>query len=154
MAGILRASRNTRAHRQPSHGIVLFDGICNLCNRSVNYIIDHDPWDYFRFSPQQSGDALKTVVLIEGGRRYHRSEAALRIARRLSGPVRLLSLFIAVPAFARDWLYDRVAASRYRWFGRLEACRLPTPELQHRWVPAAIADVQSDCKAIAPGEES
>jgi predicted DCC family thiol-disulfide oxidoreductase YuxK len=74
------------------------------------------------------------MVLIEGGRCYTRSAAALRIARRLSAPWPMLYVFMMVPAFARDAAYDCVARNRYRWFGRTDACRVPTPELMERFL--------------------
>lgn len=149
-----------RAPVASSHAIVLFDGVCNLCNASVNYIIDHDPAGYFRFASQQSAagqrliqqfardlqpfersarprdraDALNTVLLIENGRCYRRSTAPLRIVRRLRGPARLLALAIVIPAPIRDWAYDVIAEHRYQWFGQRHACRVPTPGLAPRWL--------------------
>lgn len=128
------------------HATVLFDGVCNLCNGSVLFVIDRDPERYFRFAPLQGDDArrllaeqgvapeLSSVVLVEGGRVYTRSTAALRIARRLRGPWRLLAAFVVVPRPVRDLVYDWVARNRYRWFGREEACRMPTPELRERFL--------------------
>jgi len=127
--------------------LVLFDGVCNLCNASVSFIIERDPAARFRFAPMQSeaGGALlrrhglstldlESMVLIEGGRCYTRSAAALRIARRLAWPWKLLCGLLAVPAPLRDALYNWVARNRYRWFGRSETCRLPTPELARRFL--------------------
>jgi predicted DCC family thiol-disulfide oxidoreductase YuxK len=127
--------------------VILFDGVCNLCNASVLFIIDRDPRGHFAFAPLQSeyaaallrehgrqGDALATVLLIEDGRVYDRSSAALRIARRLSGLWPLLSVFRIVPRPLRDLAYDRLARHRYRWFGRTEACRVPTPDLRNRFL--------------------
>lgn len=127
--------------------VVLFDGVCNLCNGSVNYVIDHDPGGYFRFAAQQgpagratmerhgiAPDALQTVILIEGGRVYTGSTAALRIARRLRGPARWLWVLVAIPAWLRDAVYWWIARNRYRWFGRSETCRMPTPELMGRFI--------------------
>ena len=128
---------------------VLFDGVCNLCNASVQYIIDRDPSAVFRFASLQSeagrrvleavGAALpegdpESVLLVEDGRLYERSDAALRIARRLTGPVRLAAAFLLVPHVLRDPLYRFVARNRYRWFGKSESCRLPTPELRGRFL--------------------
>ncbi len=125
--------------------IVLFDGVCNLCNAAVNFIIDRDPRAVFHFAPLQSdiGQALTrqwhlehedTIVLVEDGRCYVRSTAALRIARRLGGAWPLLSVLLAVPAPLRDAAYRFVARHRYRWFGTRDACRLPTPELRSRFL--------------------
>ena len=134
------------------HAVVLFDGVCNLCNGSVLFVIDRDPSGYFRFAPLQSDEArrllaahagagqdvaggdLSSVVLIEGGRLYTRSTAALRVARRLTGAWPLLYAFAAVPWVARDAVYDWVARNRYRWFGREDACRVPTPDLRARFL--------------------
>jgi predicted DCC family thiol-disulfide oxidoreductase YuxK len=129
------------------HAVVLFDGVCNLCNGAVNFIIDRDPDGYFRFAPLQSdaaerllagtdtaGATLDTIILVEDGHVSMRSTAALRIARRLSGPWPLLAAFLAVPRPLRDAVYDWVAARRYRWFGRREKCRVPTLALKDRFL--------------------
>jgi predicted DCC family thiol-disulfide oxidoreductase YuxK len=126
---------------------VLFDGVCNLCNGFVNAVIDRDPDGYFTFGALQSDpaqayleafgvaeDALDSVVLIERGRLYRRSTAALRILRRLPPPWPLAYAFIAVPRPIRDRIYDWIAARRYRWFGRRPTCRVPTPELRSRFL--------------------
>lgn len=129
------------------HPLVLFDGICGLCEKSVNFIIAHDPNRTFRFAPLQSevgrqlllqhqldADALQTVVLIESDRTYTRSTAALRIVRRLRWPLPLLSILIAIPPPLRDAVYDWIARNRYRWFGKHQTCQLPTPATAHRFV--------------------
>jgi predicted DCC family thiol-disulfide oxidoreductase YuxK len=129
------------------HGIILFDGVCNLCNGAVTFIIDRDPADYFRFAPLQSEVAqrllpdgvkadstLSSLVLIEGGQCYTRSTAVLRIARRLRGGWPLLYSLIVIPRTLRDYVYSWVAANRYRWFGKRETCRVPTPELTSRFL--------------------
>lgn len=130
----------------PNHALVLFDGVCNLCNGAVNFIIDHDPDGYFRFAPLQSDVAqerladagvegdLSTIVLVEEGTAYVRSTAALRIARRLTAPWPLLYLFIAVPRPLRDAVYNWIAHHRYDWFGQRDQCRLPTPDLKARFL--------------------
>lgn len=127
--------------------IVLFDGACNLCNGAVRFIIERDPRCLFRFASLQSpagadlarhhgfpGDQLRTVALIDGGRIYTRSSAALRIARRLSGPWKLLTLFAVVPRPLRDVVYDWIARNRYRWFGTAGTCRIPEPGLRDRFL--------------------
>jgi len=129
------------------HAIVLFDGVCNLCNGTVNFIIDHDPAGDFRFAPLQSSVAetylenadgpdreLGTIVLVEHGQTYVRSTAALRIARRLSGPWSLLSLALVIPRPLRDAVYNVIAANRYDWFGQRDQCRMPTPGLRDRFL--------------------
>ena len=130
-----------------SQPVILFDGVCNLCAWSVQFIIRRDPCGQFRFAALQSpvgqrllaergADArgLDSVVLIEGARWYARSDAALRIARRLSGAWPLLALLRVLPRPLRDWAYDFVARNRYRWFGRQDACMLPTPTLRARFL--------------------
>ena len=131
-----------------AHPVVLFDGVCNLCNASVQWIIARDPAAFFHFAPLQSDAARRllaevgraapvgdpeTILLVEHGRVFERSTAALRIARRLRGPARWLAAFLIVPAPIRDACYRFIARHRYRWFGRREECRLPTPELSSRF---------------------
>lgn len=132
-----------------SRAVILFDGVCNLCNAAVTFVIDRDPGAYFSFAPLQSdvGQALlrraglnahaptlESIVLVENGHVYTHSAAALRIARRLHGGWPLLHGFIFLPRPLRDGLYTWVARNRYRWFGKTEACRLPTPELRRRFL--------------------
>lgn len=120
--------------------VLLFDGVCNLCNRWVTFVIDRDPQARIVFAPLQSDAARKlltdhgrdpadmdTVVLIDDGRAYERSEAVLQLVSYLSGPVRLLRLGRILPDKQRDALYDFVARRRYRWFGRRGECRVPEP---------------------------
>jgi predicted DCC family thiol-disulfide oxidoreductase YuxK len=127
--------------------IVLFDGVCNLCNASVLFIVDRDRRGRFAFAALQSEvgqglltahglptDAVDSIVLLEGGRSYRRSRAALRIARRLDGGWPLLFALSLLPAWLTDAAYDFVAANRYRWFGRTESCRVPTAELRGRFL--------------------
>lgn len=129
------------------HAVVLFDGVCNLCNASVRFIVRRDAGGYFRFASLQSDvgralleehglprDEMASVVLVEGGRAHTRSDAALRVARRLSGAWPLLSAFRVLPRFVRDGVYGWIAANRYRWFGRRDACELPSPELRDRFL--------------------
>jgi predicted DCC family thiol-disulfide oxidoreductase YuxK len=130
--------------------VVLFDGVCNLCNATVNFLIDRDPGARLRFAALQSpeGQAVlarvgrqvqgepESVFLVEGGRLYERSTAALRIARVLKGPWPLFYALVAVPRPLRDVVYRWVARNRYRWFGKADACRLPTPALRARFLDA------------------
>ena len=126
-----------------NNGIILFDGVCNLCNGSVNFIIDRDKNHYFKFSAQQSAagnrflneyqlpdSILQTIVLIEDEKYYTRSTAALRIARKLDGAWPLMYGFIIIPQFIRNAIYNVIANNRYKWFGKSETCRIPTPELK------------------------
>jgi predicted DCC family thiol-disulfide oxidoreductase YuxK len=127
--------------------VVVFDGVCNLCNRYVRFVIERDPDALFRFAPLQSPagalllrrhgfvpEGLDTFVLIKGGRVYARSDAALEIARHLRGPWRLLSLVRVIPRPLRNWLYDIIARNRYRWFGKLGSCAIPGAEHRARFL--------------------
>jgi len=125
-----------------NHGIVLFDGVCNLCNSSVQFIIKRDTKDYFRFDSLQSyiekGNSLPinedSIILIENGQFYSRSTAALRIAKRLNGLWKLLYVFIIVPPFIRNAVYDYIARNRYRWFGKQDSCMMPTAEMREKFL--------------------
>ena len=127
--------------------VVLFDGVCNFCNRSVNFILDHDARRRFRFAALQSDagqavlrhfglrtDDFDTAVLVERGRAYTKSSAALRIARNLGGWWSLFAVLLAIPPFLRDGAYDLLARNRYRWFGKADNCRVPTPEMRDRFL--------------------
>ena len=129
------------------HAVVLFDGVCTLCNHSVDYVVRHDPARRFKLASLQSdvGQALlarygladdppDSIVLIDGGRAYLRSTAALRIAAGLDGALPLLQALLAIPPALRDAVYRYVAQNRYRWFGKRETCRLPTPEERARFL--------------------
>ncbi len=129
------------------HALVLFDGVCNLCNNSVNFIIDRDPEAYFKFAALQdeavkplltrydlSSEYLDSIVLVEAGQCYRNSTAALRIARRLKSGWPLFYAFIMVPRPLRDVVYKWIARNRYRWFGKRDTCRIPTPELRARFL--------------------
>jgi predicted DCC family thiol-disulfide oxidoreductase YuxK len=131
---------------QPT-AVVLFDGVCHLCNSSVAFIIRHDPRGHFKFAPIQSPigqeslrrhhiptDALDTFVVIEGGRAYTRSTAALRVARRLSGLWSAAYVLIVVPRVVRDFIYKVIARNRYKWFGKREECMMPTLEVKERFL--------------------
>jgi len=125
------------------HPLILFDGVCNLCHGSVQFIIKRDPKRVFRFASLQSelGQSflkeanlpsieLQTLLLVENGKIYKRSSAALRIARRLKGLWKLCFGLIIIPLFLRNILYNWVARNRYRWFGKKETCWMPTPEIK------------------------
>lgn len=130
-----------------SNAIILFDGVCNLCTGSVRFIIDRDPQGYFQFASLQSAIGqqllqphgltaapLNSIILLENGQLYTQSDAALRIARRLTGLWPLLRLGRLVPRPLRDGLYGWIAANRYRWFGQAESCLIPTPALRRRFL--------------------
>jgi predicted DCC family thiol-disulfide oxidoreductase YuxK len=128
--------------------IILFDGVCNLCNNAINFIIEHDKKDVFRFASLQSDlgkklvsergidpEVLDTIYLIEPGVVYYeKSTAALKIARDLSGGYSLMKHFIYLPKFIRDGVYNLVASNRYSWFGKKESCMIPTPELKAKFI--------------------
>ena len=126
--------------------VILFDGVCNLCNWSVNFIIDRDPDAYFKFASLQSDYGktrlaefqipmdLESIVLIEGGKVYRSSTAALRISRKLSGLWCVLFAFIILPPFIRNAVYHWVSNNRYRWFGKNEACRVPESGVVDRFL--------------------
>lgn len=125
-------------------GVVLFDGVCNLCNQSIQLIIKQDKQDYFRFAALDSGYgrtmvdkyqvATDSIVLIENGQAYTRSDAALRIARRLSGVYPLLYAAMVIPKFIRDHVYRLIARNRYRWFGKRQSCWMPSPQLSKKFL--------------------
>ncbi|MBH8568964.1 thiol-disulfide oxidoreductase DCC family protein [Microvirga sp. STS02] len=135
----------------PAPDIILFDGVCNLCNGFVQFVIRHDPAGRFRFAALQSeaGRVLllaqglapaavaaepESVLLLSGGRLYSHSAAVLRIAEGLGGGWRLAALGRVLPAAWRDAVYRFVARHRYRWFGRQQSCMLPTPALKTRFL--------------------
>lgn len=133
----------------PEQPIVLFDGICNLCNGTVQFVIRRDRARRFRFAPLQSEAAARacaqagvpipgsdpgSMLLILGDRVVDRSTAALQIARRLPFPWPLCAVFLLVPKVLRDLVYRVIARNRYRWFGKNESCMVPTPELRERFL--------------------
>ena len=128
--------------------IILFDGVCNLCNASVQYVIDRDKKDVFRFAALQSDIGSKilrhigaderytdSIVLYEPGVAYHyKSSAALEIAKELGGIFSISTVFKIIPDGIRNLNYDFVAKNRYKWYGKEENCRIPTPELQAKFL--------------------
>jgi predicted DCC family thiol-disulfide oxidoreductase YuxK len=130
-----------------TESVILFDGVCNLCNGFVQFVIARDPAGRFRFAPLQSDAARRllggrdapqewpdSIVLVEDGGVFTRSTAALRVARGLRFPWPLAYAFVGVPRPLRDWVYDIVARNRHRWFGRRDVCMLQTPELRARFI--------------------
>ncbi|MDF2903921.1 MAG: hypothetical protein K0S25_1559 [Bacillus sp. (in: firmicutes)] len=126
--------------------IILFDGVCNFCNQSVQFIIQNDPAEHYKFASLQ-GDIgkrllnqyhvdkdINSIVLIENEKSYLKSSAALRISMKLNWPWKLFGIFLLIPRFIRDFFYDIVAKNRYRWFGRQENCMLPSPNLKERFL--------------------
>jgi predicted DCC family thiol-disulfide oxidoreductase YuxK len=131
----------------PADTIVFFDGVCNLCNSAVDFIIDRNPSGSLRFASLQSElgkqllenqgldtESYSSLILYEKGKVYRYSTAAFRIAAHLSGIWSWARFFLVLPPFLRDGVYNLIARNRYRWFGKSEACRLPTPELRVRFL--------------------
>ncbi|NNL33489.1 MAG: DUF393 domain-containing protein [Flavobacteriaceae bacterium] len=133
----------------PEHNkIILFDGVCNLCNSSVQYVIKKDKKDLFLFAPLQSDfakelmvfyniDAIKidSILLYEPKKGISmKSTAILKISKSLGFPTNLLTLFFIIPPFIRNWVYDFIARNRYKWYGRKTSCMVPTPELQAKFL--------------------
>lgn len=127
--------------------VLLFDGVCNLCQSSVQFVIARDPGGAVRFASLQSevgrgllqahglaADHLDSLVLIEGGKAWTHSDAALRLTRYLTGPWPLMRIFLATPRFVRDAVYGLIARNRYRLFGREDSCWLPSPDLDARFI--------------------
>lgn len=127
--------------------ILLFDGVCNLCNRSVQFVLKRDTHKKFRFASLQgkAGQELlqkfnlpltnfNSFIVVEGNRFYTRSAAILRMLKILGGGWKLLYGFMIVPRFIRDGIYNLIARNRYSWFGKREECWVPTPELRARFL--------------------
>ncbi len=133
----------------PKHKkLILFDGVCNLCNGSVQYVIKHDKHNVFMFAALQSNvgqqviehykiDIEKTDSILlysETKGLKVKSSAALQIAKYLGLPTNLMSVFFIIPPFIRNWIYDFVAKNRYKWFGKQDACMIPTKELKAKFL--------------------
>ncbi len=127
--------------------VILFDGVCNLCNGAITFIIKRDKGDVFRYAALQSDigkqlaqkhhihlDKVDSIILVTDKEAYLKSTAALRIAQKLSGGWPLLAGFLILPAFFRNWVYDLIARNRYKWFGKKDACMIPTPELRSKFI--------------------
>lgn len=129
-----------------SNPVVLFDGVCNLCNTTVQLILRNDPKEQFLFGQLQSAEAqamlakhnmtkeLVSIVLVEGDKVTDKSTAALKIAKRLKGLYPLLYGLIIIPKPLRDAVYNWVAKNRYKWFGKKDVCPMITPDLQKRFI--------------------
>ncbi|SDC42672.1 Predicted thiol-disulfide oxidoreductase YuxK, DCC family [Terribacillus halophilus] len=129
-----------------NEAIILFDGVCNLCNGSVQFIIKHDKGAYFKFASLQSDfgsklkeakqipDEVDSIIFVKGNRVYTQSSAVLRIARHLDGVWKLAAAALIISRPIRDMMYRYVARNRYRWFGKQNQCMLPSPELKERFL--------------------
>jgi predicted DCC family thiol-disulfide oxidoreductase YuxK len=124
---------------------VFFDGVCNLCSGSVQFIIRHDKCNRFKFASLQSEYAKKelvgadlknvdSIVLKKDEKIFVKSGAALRIASFLGFPINLLMVFIIIPPFIRNFVYDVIARNRYKWFGKKEVCWIPSPDLKSKFL--------------------
>ncbi|PLR80792.1 thiol-disulfide oxidoreductase [Bacillus canaveralius] len=126
--------------------IILFDGVCNLCHSSVQFIIKRDQQGYFKFASIQ-GDVgqkllqeynlknnIDSIVLIEKRKAFIKSSAALRTASKLQGGWKLLVLLLLVPVPVRNFFYDWIAHNRYRWFGKQDSCMIPSPSMKERFL--------------------
>ncbi|HLP83731.1 MAG TPA: thiol-disulfide oxidoreductase DCC family protein [Phycisphaerales bacterium] len=132
--------------------IILFDGVCNLCNSSVQWIIRRDRHDTFRFGALQSAtgqkllaqagaspdlaNQLSSMIVINGPRVLTKSDAALAIAANLPAPWKWISLACILPRALRDTIYAFIARNRYRWFGKQQSCMIPTPQLRAKFLDA------------------
>ena len=127
--------------------LIIFDGICNLCNAIVQFIIKRDKNNTFKFAPYQSDIAreiakkyninynkIDTIVLIESNAFFIKSDAALRIFRKLNYPWKVFYFFKFIPKFVRDRIYDIVANYRYNWFGKRNTCMNPSDEIKSRFL--------------------
>lgn len=127
--------------------IILFDGVCNLCNSSVQFIIKRDKKALFKFASLQSEegqrilkkfnlpvDQINTIILTDDSNFWSKSTAALKIATKLSGLWPMMYAFILIPKLLRDKVYEFIARNRYRWFGKQESCWIPSPELKARFI--------------------
>jgi len=128
--------------------IILFDGVCNLCNSAVDFVVKRDKKSVIKFAALQSDagerllkefslprDNFNSFVFVEGGISYTRSSAALKLCKYLTGLWPLMYGFIIVPKFIRDFIYKWVAKNRYKWFGKREQCMIPTQGLKNRFLP-------------------
>lgn len=127
--------------------LILFDGTCNLCQGSVQFVLKHEKAPWYSFASLQSDtgqrvleqyhlpqDSFRSFVLVENGKLYTQSTAALKVTRKLRGAWPLLYCFMIVPAFVRNVVYNIIARNRHKWFGKTESCMLPTPELKERFL--------------------
>jgi len=133
---------NTINQLESNHSILLFDGVCNLCNNFVQFVIKRDKQQVFRFAALQSDvgqqllhkykipPTLDTVVLIQDEKAYTHSDVALHVAKKLGGVWPLIFIFVLIPSFIRNPIYNWIAKNRYRWFGKQKECMIPTPSLK------------------------
>ncbi len=134
-------------HINDKKSIILFDGICNLCNASVQFILKRDPKEQFLFASLQSDAAknillqynckkntMDSILLIEGGKVYEKSSAVLKICPHLKWPWRMFSVAAYLPVSFRDKLYEFIAKNRYQWFGKKDSCIMMIPSYKNRFI--------------------
>jgi predicted DCC family thiol-disulfide oxidoreductase YuxK len=127
--------------------VILFDGLCNFCNGAINFVLKQDKKGIFRFAPLQSEagrrllqqyhlptDEFESFVLIDDGKVYTKSSAALRVMNKLPWYWKEAQIFRVIPTIFRDAIYDFIARNRYKWFGKKDQCMLPTPEMRSRFL--------------------
>lgn len=133
--------------RNLSHPVILFDGVCNLCSSSVQFVIKHDPKHQFHFASLQSEFGQQVLqqfqlpptefgsfILLENNIIYTKSAGALQVVKKLNGLLPSLYIFVVIPCFILDSIYNWIAKNRYRWFGKKEACWIPTQELNSLFI--------------------
>ncbi len=127
--------------------IILFDGVCNFCNSSVNKIIRHDKKNRFKFAALQSetgknllekysidSTKIDSIILIENNYAFTKSTAILKISKHLNGIYPLAYGFIIIPTFIRNFVYDIIARNRYKWWGKKDSCMIPTEEVKEKFI--------------------
>lgn len=152
METMLSNKTSDMAEKTDPQNIVLFDGVCALCNHSIDYLIKLDKKLKFKYAPLQGetakaifnrhtiqGDALKSIIFVkksdDGEQVFNRSDAVLESLITIGGFWNIAAIFKIIPRFIRDAIYDFVARNRYKWFGKYETCRLPTPEERELFLP-------------------
>ena len=143
----MKTTQTLPPYIQVSDRVILFDGVCKLCNAWSNFIIYNDGDKIFKLASVQSQegqailrhfgfptDFFETMLLVEGAQCFEKSEAFFRVMKQLHYPWKAVTLFRIMPAPIRDWLYDRIALNRYQLFGKYQTCRLPTPDHEARYL--------------------
>ncbi len=129
--------------------VILFDGVCNLCNKSVQYVLKRDKKKQFHFASLQSDAGqeillhyynkkfiknLDSIVLVDNNKAHHKSTAILYIGKKMRFPYNIGMLFLIIPTFIRDYIYDFIAKNRYKWFGKMDSCMIPSAEVKSRFL--------------------
>jgi predicted DCC family thiol-disulfide oxidoreductase YuxK len=129
------------------HSIILFDGVCNLCNSAVQFVIRHDHNEIFKFVSLQSETGkkylnkfqlseieLSSFILIEDEKVFSKSTAALKVIKKLKGPIKMLYVFIVIPGFIRNIVYNIISTNRYKWFGKRQDCLIPDDKISSKFL--------------------